>query len=273
METWLQNLPFRLGTSSYIIPDDILPNARYLAGRVKDIELVLFELDDGLSNSPTEQVMGELVDLARQNDLTFTVHLPLDLRLGAPGEAQHSSLVKARRVIEATGPLNPWAYVLHLDGKEFKGIPYGEATHPPAELALWQDQSVRALDLAAAWAGDAARLAVENLEGYPLDFLEPVLARIPVSRVVDVGHLWRDDHDPLPYLEQAYARTRVIHWHGIGSRDHQSLAKMAVDKVDAVLSWLLRKPYQGVLTLEIFSQADLESSMRVIEERLPWVNT
>ena len=39
-------LPFRLGTTSYIIPADILPNVRYLADKVDDIELVLFEADD-----------------------------------------------------------------------------------------------------------------------------------------------------------------------------------------------------------------------------------
>ena len=44
--------PFRLGTTSYIIPNSILPNVRYLADKVKDIELVLFESDDGISNFP-----------------------------------------------------------------------------------------------------------------------------------------------------------------------------------------------------------------------------
>jgi hypothetical protein len=29
--------PFRLGTTSYIIPADILPNAQYLADKVQDI--------------------------------------------------------------------------------------------------------------------------------------------------------------------------------------------------------------------------------------------
>ena len=31
-------LPFRLGTTSYILPADILPNVEYLAGRVEDID-------------------------------------------------------------------------------------------------------------------------------------------------------------------------------------------------------------------------------------------
>ena len=39
--------PFRLGTTSYIIPADILPNVIYLSDQVQDIELILFEVDDG----------------------------------------------------------------------------------------------------------------------------------------------------------------------------------------------------------------------------------
>ena len=46
MKQWFEDLPFRIGTTSYIIPDDILPNVRFLAGRVKDVELVLFDIDE-----------------------------------------------------------------------------------------------------------------------------------------------------------------------------------------------------------------------------------
>ena len=53
----MQAYPFRLGTTSYIIPADILPNARYLAGKIRDIELILFEVDDGPNNLPSTEVI------------------------------------------------------------------------------------------------------------------------------------------------------------------------------------------------------------------------
>src|SRR5512139_1339394 len=56
----MQTYPFRLGTTSYVIPADILPNARYLAGKVRDIELILFEVDDGPNNLPSPEVIEEL---------------------------------------------------------------------------------------------------------------------------------------------------------------------------------------------------------------------
>jgi sugar phosphate isomerase/epimerase len=140
-------------------------------------------------------------------------------------------------------------------------------TSTDAELIRrWQDQSVRALEIISEWAGGAEKLAVENLETYPLDFIQPVLDRIPVSRCVDVGHLWLDQHDPIPYLKAALPRTRVVHIHGIAERDHHSLACMPEEKVRAVWDELLYAEYEGVLTLEIFSEDDFLSSMEVLEK-------
>jgi len=256
----IRTYPFRLGTTSYIIPDDILPNARYLAGKVWDIELILFEVDDGPNTLPSPEVIEELSQIARQHGMTYTVHLPLDLKLGEDGSEHDQSLVKAKRVIDCIRALDPWAYVLHLDGKSVR-------TSTDAELIVrWQDQSVRALQIVAEWAGGADKLTVENLETYPLNFIQPVLDRIPVSRCVDIGHLWLDGHDPIPYLRTALPRTRVIHLHGIAERDHRSLACMPEENVRAVWDELLHVEYEGVLTLEIFSKEDFLSSMEVIEK-------
>ena len=256
----MKNFPFRLGTTSYIVPADILPNVHYLAGKVRDVELILFEVDDGPNNLPSGQVIDELKRIAGQYDLTYTVHLPLDLKLGEDGSEQDQSLVKARRVIDCTRGLAPWAYVLHLDGRSVR-------TSTDAEkIRRWQDQSVRALEIVSDCAGGAEKLAVENLETYPLDFIQPVLERIPVSRCVDIGHLWLDGHDPITYLQAALPRTRVVHMHGIAGRDHRSLSFMPREKVQAVWDELLRSSYRGVLTLEIFSEEDFTSSLKVIEE-------
>jgi sugar phosphate isomerase/epimerase len=252
--------PFRLGTSSHIIPADILPNVHYLVGKVRDIELILFEVDDGPNNLPSPDVIEELAQIAGEQDLTYTVHLPLDLKLGDDGSEPNISLVKAKRVIECTRGLDPWAYVLHLDGRSVK------ESNDAALTTRWQNHSVRALEIVSAWAGGAEKLAVENLETYPLDFIQPVLDRVPVSRCVDVGHLWLDGHDPIPYLQAALPRTRVIHIHGIAERDHRSLAFIPQEKVRAVWNELLRLKYAGVLTLEIFSEEDFLSSMEVIEK-------
>jgi sugar phosphate isomerase/epimerase len=247
--------PFRVGSTSYVYPDDILPNVERLTeqGDVDDIELILFEVDDGPNNLPDEKTIQQLIDLAAAHWLTYTVHLPLDLQLGADGAAQHVSLVKAERVIKITQPLLPLAYVFHLDGA---GI---------AEPG-WVDRALRALDIVIGWVQQPEMLAVENLESWEPAYLDPVLAARPISRTTDIGHFWKQARDPLIVLDEWLPRTRVIHIHGLGERDHKSLALMPPETLDPVVAKLLAADYRGVVTLEVFETSDFFSSRKALLE-------
>lgn len=256
------NLPFRLGTTSYIIPDDIIPNVRFLADKIQDIQLVLFELDEAQNNLPGRQDVAALRSLARQNDLSFTVHLPLDLRLGGEAGETHISLEKARRVIEATLKLQPRAYIVHLDGKDERHADRQDV------ITRWREQAVLSLQWTANLVGDLQRMAVENLEGYPFDFNDRVIAESGCARCVDVGHLWLDGHDPVEYFNGRFDQTTVIHLHGIGERDHQSLSFMPKEKIDRLMDYLLKNDYRGELTLEVFSEDDFFSSLRAVMESI-----
>jgi sugar phosphate isomerase/epimerase len=257
----MNSFPFRLGTTSYIIPEDILSNVRYLAGKVQDVELVLFELDGGPSNLPSPVQIAELGRIAAQQDLTYTVHLPLDLRMDEDGSPNHSSLEKARRVIGCTSALEPRAYVAHLDGRAV--LPVNTTRNA---VLRWQDQAVQVLELVGEWVGDVQKIAVENLEGYPLDFHSAVLERVAASRTVDVGHLWLDGHAPLAYLRAALPRTSVIHIHGIFDRDHSSLSHVPPGELGALLAELVHSNYTGILTIEVFSEHDFLTSIQAIQK-------
>lgn len=256
-----KRFPFRLGSTSYILPDDLLPNAAYLARLVDDIELVLFEVDDGPSNLPDSAAQTELARLANHFDLTYTVHLPLDLRLAADGSARDVSLLKARRVIEHTRALNPFAYVLHLDGRA--------ARDGMVDKADWEGQALRSLEIVGEWSGDAARLCVENLDHYPPGFWDGVMERAgQVSRCVDIGHLWLEGHDPLPFLAAHLKRARVVHLHGVAGHDHTSLGHVPPPALKAVLEELLRQRFEGVVTIEVFSEEELLTSLEAIAKVL-----
>jgi sugar phosphate isomerase/epimerase len=254
----LSDLPFRLGTTSYIIPDDILPNVRFLAGKVQDIQLVLFELDDARNNLPDNQQITELNALASQFGLSYTVHLPLDLRLASDPSEVHISLQKARRVIEATIALNPQAYIVHLDGKEER------SASDETILDRWRSQAVQSLQHIADLAGGINLLAVENLEGYQVDFNDAVILQSGCSRCIDIGHLWLDDHNPVEFFKGRLEQTSVMHLHGIHERDHQSLQYMPEEKMDDLFQYLIRNNYRGVMTLEVFSEDDLTTSIQAI---------
>ena len=243
-------LPFRLGSTSYVIPADILPNVRHLARHVDDIELVLFEVNDE-SNLPSTADTAELNALAEAHDLTYTVHLPLDLRLAADDDRnqRHRSLEKARRVIKATQPLNPWAYIVHLDGAEVA---------PFATLdvwARWREQARRSLETICQGIKDPALIAVENIESYDPAIFLPLLEQLPISLCVDVGHLLKNRQDPLSYLVAHIERTRVIHLHGVrDDRDHCGLKHLPNGLLAELLDFLEAVDFQGVVTLEVFTE-------------------
>jgi sugar phosphate isomerase/epimerase len=255
----IQGLPFRLGTTSYIIPDDILPNVRFLAELVDDIELVLFEVDDGPNNLPDQRTICELKYLAQQHQLSYTVHLPLDLRLAGDDGEQHISLAKAQKVIDCTGELNPFAYVLHLDGKEV--IHETDAV----SFGRWNNQALLALEQVTKWVPSSQLLCVENLEHYIPTLWDEVIQRGSVSRCVDIGHLWVDQLDPIDFLKNRLKDTRVMHIHGINGRDHQSLSFVPTEELQRVIEYVIKSNFKGAMTMEIFSEDDFRSSMTVLK--------
>ena len=257
----------RIGTTSYIIPADIIPNVRYLADQVNDVELVIFEVEDhGQNNLLNDAQRKELIQLAHLHDLSYTVHLPLDLRLASAQNSQHISLVKARRVIDCTHGLNPWAYILHLDGRE-------ELEKPGSvSKEKWIEQAVCSLEILTEWVGDASLLAVENLDDYPLDFCDEVFNYTRVSRCIDIGHLWKDGHDPVAYLEKNIHRARVLHIHGISERDHKSLSHVHMNELMRVIDCINASGFNGILTIEIFNEEDFHSSVCMLQEAMRKLN-
>lgn len=233
----INDLPFRLGATSYVYRGDLVHNVERLAGQVDDIELILFDLPDGTSNLPDAATVRDLAALAGAHDLTYTVHLPLDLRHDAA--ARHPSLHMAARVIDLTAALTPYAYVFHLDGQD-------------VAAPGWPDQAQRALDELAALVDNPQQLALENLENYAPEHLLPFYAALPIRRALDIGHLWKMGRDPLPLLTDWLPATGVIHLHGLAATDHQSLAVMAPAQLDPIVRALL--DWQGVLTLEVFEE-------------------
>jgi sugar phosphate isomerase/epimerase len=252
----------RVGTTSYIIPDEILPNVEYLAPLVDDVQLVLFDTDEYGSNLPDPDLVARLRLLADEHGLTYTVHLPLDLRLGDDTVEGDVSLIKARRAIEVTRGLEPYAYTLHLDGREFLGPRGARGLEPPA-LRRWQQNGRRALELVFDWVDDPGRLCIENVEAWDPEVFAPVVAELPVARTIDVGHLWLQQVDPMDHLRRWIDRARVVHLHGIDGRDHASLARVSAEQLDPVIAFLA-SAFSGVVTLEVFNREDLETSIEAL---------
>ncbi len=259
----MKKYPFRLGTSSYIIPDDILPNVRYLAGKVEDIELVLFESDE-FSNLPSPEVIAELVALAGEHGLTYSVHLPLDVYLGSPfRDERERSVGKCRRIIDLTEALPKSAFVMHFEAG--KGVDINKFSE--AQRERFADNLADSARMLLDGCGYLASMfCAENLN-YPFEIVWPVVEQFGFSITLDVGHLEYYGFPTADYLDRYLSRAKVLHMHGTtDGRDHNSLAYMNSEALDMVVEALRKVEGEPkVFTLEIFSEADFLSSVVTLE--------
>ncbi len=253
--------PFRLGTTSFILFDDYLPNVHHLAPLVDDIELLFTDPSDNAL--PDSVVMQEIRNIADRSSLSLTVHLPYDRDIGASDDgARMDALSDLVHVIEKSRILEPLGWILH---------PFCEWQHfgpegPPGEwLNRFSDSIDSLLDLGI----PPESLCLENLRPV-FSPLESLVAEKGLSVCLDVGHLVIYGHDLDDFLDRYGSRIRVLHLHGIrDGRDHCSLACLDRPFLEKLMAFLHNGRARRVVTLEVFGQADLEESLRVMSRYLP----
>ena len=247
--------PFKIGTTSFIYPDDYLPNVLMLGPFLDEIELLLFE-SRAADALPPQTVIAELCRLARKFNLSYNVHLPTDISISDPNPArQHLAVETMKRVLDLVRPLDPSALILH--------IPLGEISSDEPALAEWRDRVYHNLAKILAGLENKHAIAIETLD-YPLDLLEDVIADLEVAVCLDLGHLMRYGYDLIKVYERYGSRTGVLHLHGIeNGRDHLALDRLSGKLASAVLQVLKR--FSGVVSLEVFCFEDLNSSLKFIE--------
>lgn len=253
--------PFRLGTTSYIIPDDIIPNLHYLAPQVDDVELVLFESDE-FSNIPTTDDVNIMHQLANSHGLTYTVHLPLDIHLGSTSEVERqASIGKCLRIMERMGVLDPFAWILHLHGDQ-----RGEV--PSADIAAWLSQNRRSLEQIIQATGSTRSICIETLD-YNFDLVAEIVEELDLAVCLDIGHLILMNRSINAHFDRWLDRTRVIHLHGVrGTQDHVDISHLKWSLLDEIIGRLSRpSQVNRTVTIEVFGETDFSNSMEILDRR------
>jgi len=242
-------LPWRLGAPSYVTPGDIVSNVRLLAPLVDDVQLLFFESS---ANERLNQAVpcNELQELAREHHLTFTAHLPTDIRLGADEPAvRQQAITEVIQRVESLATLDIGSFDLHLQMEAM----------PPDR---WLGNLDAALEMLAGGLGErlAQRVAIENID-YPLALILPLLRAHGFSLCLDLGHVMHYGHD-LSEALVLIAATRHIHLHGIADgRDHQALVAENDYGADLLAQTFSLTDFQGVVTLEIYEINRLHASL------------
>ena len=253
--------PYRIGTTSFVYPARWLDNARRLAGRVQDVEILLFDPPTPAS-LPSAAEIEALAQLGRETGLTYCVHAPIGFALASEDPDRRRVAVEAIScAVATTRPLAPHAVVVHLAPGEREG------DAPPADAEAFRRRAVGSLREVLATGIAPETLCLETLE-YDFALAEPVVAELGLSVALDVGHLARDGVPFDAVLDRNLARTRVVQWHGTNpsGRDHRSLRHYPRADALRLVRTLRAAGWGGVLTLEVFGEADLEDSLAVLAE-------
>ena len=250
--------PFRLGTTSYIYPDHIVPNVAKLAPFLDEIELVLFE-SEGQDNYPDEVELRNLMNFCLKGEVGFNVHFPIDIFLGDKDEeVRLKGISVVKKVIERTLCLKPSLYTLHFDLRDKNG-------REETDVDAWRKRLLQSAEEMKGWGIETERISIETLS-YPFEWIEDIVKKFEFSACLDIGHMLLYDLDIQSYLKKYLPQTSIIHLHGMENGvDHLGIDRLNGRMVDLIFSKL--RSFTGILSIEVFSFRDLKNSLEVLGQK------
>lgn len=255
---------FRLATTSFIYPDHIIPNVKKIGAFFDEIELLVFESQPA-DVLPSPLDIAELAALSQDLNVTYNVHLPVDISLThGSGRERRKAADTIARVVELFEPAAPTTHTLHL---EMDGVNH----FSPANPVSWQENALDGLNLLIPHLPGPKTLSVETLD-YPPRFLAPILASYDVDVCIDAGHHFKYGFDLEHSFNTFSGRIAVVHLHGVSAKgpeilDHLSLDRLDPDRFNLVVGLL--RAYTGTVCLEVFGLEKLNRSLEKLADCFP----
>lgn len=258
LKNYRGRFPFKLATTSYIYPDEIVPNVISLAPYFDEIELVLFE-SEVENNLPEEAEICLLREISLNGQVGFNIHLPIDIFLGDEKEEVRSKGISMiKKVIEQTLCLNPSHYTLHLDLRDKNGQDH-------ADIKTWRRRIIRSVEEILEYPIEPNRISIENL-AYPFEYVEDLIHQFGFSICLDLGHILFYGQDLEYYIKKYLMKTSIVHLHSFQDGvDHRGIEGLPDSALKMIFFHL--NDYKGIVSIEVFSFEDLQRSLTVLEER------
>lgn len=242
-----QPLPFAV--PSCVLPATVADNARFLAKRVTEVGLCLFEAQPCLAYG-VEDLPVALAELP----LRWHVHLPVDVPWEAGGAA---AAALALAVLHKVSYLQPHLAVLH----------------PPAPLAGNTDaQGLLLEEFRKAWYKHChIPVLLENIDICDLTTLPQSLweGDTAFGVCLDVGHALGFAQEALLAHTQLLNKVRLVHWSAPGVHDqHLPLTRWTPEERAIVEGLVSRLPSDATHMAEIFHWAGVEASLPILQQLL-----
>lgn len=239
----LDAFPVRFGVSSFVWPAGYAENVKRLKGVFAEVQLLAYE---SLDKSPVSD--DELRQLAalKDDDFSYSLHLPAPSGLTAPGGGCEAAIIKA---IDTFAPAGIGNYVLHMEQN-------GHFDLPLAAKRL--ERILKKTGVA------PEHICVENTIGTPFAPVWDAVKGLGVSVCFDIGHHLYEKGDPIAFIDAYGHRIRMCHIHGVADRDHRPLSALPEETLTAVLSAVAGCKPAGAVIIENFSVGDVMESVRCL---------
>ncbi|MBK5201084.1 MAG: nicotinate-nucleotide--dimethylbenzimidazole phosphoribosyltransferase [Spirochaetaceae bacterium] len=206
---------FPLGTTSNILRANIIENVLAIAPLVDDIEITLFKSKAEYCY-PSKEIIRELINIAARENITYTIHLPYDVDLGAlKKETREEALINYLRMIEITNPLPIHGYVIHLVYNE---------EYKKQSLEYIKQGMKELINLSKV---ESTAFCVETLF-QPFEPLLEIVKDLNLSLTIDIGHLVKNNFYSDSLLRSYLPYARIIHFHGV--KEDKDLMKLIAHK-------------------------------------------
>ena len=247
----------KFGGTSWVVNGSFADNMRELSRCVDSMQFVLFDNEFGC-NIPAKEEVRALAALQEELGMSCTVHFPHDICLSPDMAERVRCEDSCLRMMELFDALDPFAFILHLDGEQF-------GKYPSADMGRWTEMSGRSLARLAHAARCSERICVETLD-YDVAIAYPLIKANGMSLCLDIGHLVRYGHPVLEQTDMYLAETPVLHIHGVkpDGTDHQSMEFFDAGLFAAVIEKLAADGRERIMTIEVFED-DYRTSIEAIK--------
>ncbi len=252
-----------LAAGSSTTPEGLLANLPGEARRLKRLGASALEFwTDALAADEAlraPDLWRRAAGILRAEGLAATVHLPMawvDLT-SLDREVWEGGCRSVERVTEAVAPLGPALAAVHPSNHATRAFFAGgaEGDRPRLAAALGERLATALRRLARGPLG--AVLALENLEGMPLDPFLSVVEFAGAGVCLDVGHALAENHDPIALLRRVARRLVGMHLHDATAAGpdgraeaHRPLGEGRLD-LDGLVEAMLDARFAGPVVLEM----------------------
>ena len=251
-------------------------------GGFSTLELTL-DMDYILPGSLNEDVMEKFVEMKREKELTYTVHLPIwSVEPSSPNDYIRTASVKSTvQSIEIAEVLEPECYVLHSTGAlaaEFTRLNLPEQYKELVNRCMLLNATNSIEEILSETDLPPRKHALENVE-FPFGLTRELVDQFGLSICFDTGHLlagYSGEYSVMGFLEKNWDKIAEIHLHdgfrrekdgNVVVRDHQPLGSGDLP-ISEFMDYLDKNGFAGPLVFELgFDEA--KHSLDVIREQYP----